>query len=40
MVLRVVVKVDPTRRFATEADLRRRIKEAFDRKAWAPVGAS
>jgi len=39
MVLRLVVKVDPTRRFETEADLRRRIKEAFDREAWAPVGA-
>lgn len=40
MVLRLVVNVDPGRRFGTEVDLRRRIKEAFDREAWAPLGAS
>lgn len=40
MVLRLVVRVDPVRRFQTEVDLRRRIKEAFDREAWAPLGAS
>jgi small conductance mechanosensitive channel len=32
VVLRVTVKVDPTRRFAAEIELRRRIKEAFDRE--------
>lgn len=35
-----MVKVDPVKRFATEVDLRRRIKEAFDREAWAPLGVS
>lgn len=32
VVLRLMVKVDPARRFATELELRRRIKEAFDRE--------
>ncbi|MBI2204631.1 MAG: mechanosensitive ion channel family protein [Candidatus Rokubacteria bacterium] len=32
VVLRVSVKVDPARRFAAELELRRRIKEAFDRE--------
>lgn len=32
VVLRLMAKVDPARRFATELELRRRIKEAFDRE--------
>jgi small conductance mechanosensitive channel len=30
--LRVMVKVDPGRRFDVESDLRRRIKETFERE--------
>lgn len=32
LLLRLLVKVDPATRFATEVELRRRIKEAFDRE--------
>jgi len=32
LVLRLMVKVDPATRFATEMELRRRIKETFDRE--------
>ncbi len=39
VVLRLAVKVDPARRFAAEIELRRRIKEAFDREQWVLVGA-
>jgi moderate conductance mechanosensitive channel len=39
MVLRLLVKVDPARRFDAEVDLRRRIKETFDRERWR-LGAS
>ena len=39
MVLRLLVKVDPTRRFEAEVELRRGIKEAFDRERWR-LGAS
>lgn len=34
MVLRLMVTVDPARRLAVEAELRRRIKDAFDREQW------
>jgi small conductance mechanosensitive channel len=40
VVLRLAVRVDPARRFDTEIELRRRIKEAFDREHWAPVGVA
>jgi moderate conductance mechanosensitive channel len=39
MVLRLLVKVDPSHRFDAEVDLRRRIKEAFDHERWR-IGAS
>jgi small conductance mechanosensitive channel len=34
MVLRLLAKVDPSRRFDAEVELRRRIKDAFDRERW------
>lgn len=37
-VLRLMVKVDPARRFDAELELRARIKEAFDRERWTVVG--
>jgi small conductance mechanosensitive channel len=40
MVLRLMVKVDPARRFDAEIELRRRIKEAFDRERVPLVAAS
>lgn len=40
MVLRLSAKVEPARRFDAEAELRRRIKEAFDRERWTFAGAS
>jgi small conductance mechanosensitive channel len=40
VVLRLIVRVVPERRLATEAELRRRIKTAFDREHWAPFGAA
>ena len=39
MVLRLLAKVDPTRRSDAEVELRRRIKDAFDRERWR-IGAS
>ncbi|MGH3118018.1 MAG: mechanosensitive ion channel family protein [Gaiellales bacterium] len=39
MILRLMVRVDPARRADAENELRRRIKEAFDRLHWAPIGA-
>lgn len=39
MVFRILVKVDPARRFEAEVELRRRIKETFDRERWR-IGAS
>ena len=39
MVLRLRAKVDPARRFDAEVELRRRIKEAFDRERWRLGGA-
>jgi moderate conductance mechanosensitive channel len=38
MVLRLLVKVDPIRRLDAEAELRRRIKQAFDRQGWSVTG--
>ena len=38
-ILRVTVRVAPERRLAAETELRRRIKEAFDRHHWSPIGA-
>ena len=40
VVLRLMVKVDPARRVAAESELRRRIKEAFDRERLPLVAAS
>ena len=40
MVLRLTVRVAPQQRLAAEAELRRRIKVAFDREHWSPVGAA
>ncbi len=34
VVLRLTVKVDPARRLEAEAELRRRIKDAFDQERW------
>jgi len=39
-VLRLTVRVAPERRLAAETELRRRIKEAFDRHHWSPIGAA
>lgn len=39
-VLRLTVRVAPERRLAAEAALRRRIKQAFDRQHWSPIGAA
>lgn len=39
-LLRLTAPVAPERRQATEQDLRRRIKEAFDRHHWPPIGAA
>jgi len=40
VLLRLIVRVAPERRLSTEAELRRRIKAAFDREHWAPIGAA
>jgi small conductance mechanosensitive channel len=40
VLLRLTVRVAPERRLPTEAELRRRIKAAFDREHWAPFGAA
>ena len=37
---RLTVRVAPERRLTVEAELRRRIKAAFDREPWSPVGAA
>jgi moderate conductance mechanosensitive channel len=39
-ILRLTVRVAPEQRLAAEAELRRRIKEAFDRHHWSPIGAA
>jgi small-conductance mechanosensitive channel len=38
-LLRLTVRVAPEHRLAAEAELRRRIKAAFDRHHWSPIGA-
>ena len=40
VLLRLTVRVAPERRLPAEAELRRRIKAAFDREHWAPIGAA
>jgi len=40
VVLRLTARVPPERRLAAEAELRRRIKEAFDRQHWSPIGTT
>ena len=40
MLLRLTARVAPERRQAVERELRRRIKEAFDRQHWPPIGAA
>ena len=40
VVIRLSVLVAPERRLAAEAELRRRVKEAFDRHHWSPFGAA
>ena len=39
-LLRLTARVAPERRQAVEQELRRRIKEAFDRQHWPPIGAA
>jgi moderate conductance mechanosensitive channel len=39
-VLRLSLRVAPERRLEAEAELRRRVKEAFDRYHWSPIGAA
>lgn len=40
VLLRLTVRVVPERRLPIEAELRRRIKAAFDREHWSPFGAA
>jgi small conductance mechanosensitive channel len=40
VLLRLIARVMPERRLSAEAELRRRIKAAFDREHWAPIGAA
>ncbi|HEX9820514.1 MAG TPA: mechanosensitive ion channel family protein [Methylomirabilota bacterium] len=40
VILRLTVQLAPERRLAAEAELRRRIKEAFDQHHWPPIGAA
>ena len=40
VTLRVTVPVSAEQRLAAEAELRRRIKDAFDRYHWSPIGAA
>lgn len=39
-ILRLTVRVAPERRVVAETELRRRIKDAFDRHHWSPIGAA
>ena len=40
VILRLTVRVEPEHRLAAETELRRRIKVAFDRHHWSPIGAA
>ena len=40
VILRLTARVPPERRLAAEVELRRRIKEAFDRQHWSPIGTA
>jgi moderate conductance mechanosensitive channel len=40
VILRLAVRVEPEHRLAAETELRRRIKAAFDRRHWSPIGAT
>lgn len=40
VILRLSVRVEPEHRLAAEIELRRRIKVAFDRHHWSPIGAA
>jgi moderate conductance mechanosensitive channel len=40
ILLRLTVRVAPEGRPSAEAELRRRVKAAFDREHWAPIGAA
>jgi moderate conductance mechanosensitive channel len=40
VVLRLTARVAPERRVAAESELRRRIKQAFDRQHWSPLGTA
>ena len=40
VILRLTVRVAPEQRLAVEGELRRRIKAAFDRRHWPPIGAA
>jgi small-conductance mechanosensitive channel len=40
VILRLTVRVEPEHRLAAEIELRRRIKGAFDRHHWSPIGAA
>jgi small conductance mechanosensitive channel len=40
VMLRLTVRVAPEQRLVAEAELRRRIKAAFDRHHWPPIGAA
>jgi moderate conductance mechanosensitive channel len=40
VILRLAVRVEPEHRLAAEIELRRRIKAAFDRHHWSPIGAT
>ena len=40
VVLRLTVRVAPERRLVAETELRRLVKDAFDRHHWSPIGAA
>ena len=40
VIVRLAVRVAPEQRLVAETELRRRIKEAFDRHHWSPIGAA
>ena len=40
VILRLTVRVAPEQRLAVEGELRRRVKAAFERRHWPPIGAA